>query len=102
MICILGYIGGGDHPCLPDKEMPCDLENNCSPYGICAYNQERSEYECKCQEGYHGNGYVCQASQENELETTEKGNFFPFSLAVPRIPYKNKELDLHEMFFSDL
>lgn len=68
---LLGYVGEGNN-CVADKDMPCDVVNNCSPYAVCSFSQEINEYECRCQEGYQGNGYICEKSSENELETTEK------------------------------
>lgn len=68
----LGYVGDG-RICIADRRRPCDIVNNCSPYGLCQLNQETNDYECHCLNGYTGNGYICERSHEseNELEETE-------------------------------
>lgn len=37
----------------------CSVANNCSPYGVCAFDENSNSYNCICLPGYYGDGYSC-------------------------------------------
>lgn len=39
--------------------LPCDVENNCSPYAQCEWVESELRNKCVCNPQYEGNGYVC-------------------------------------------
>lgn len=39
--------------------LPCDIENNCSPYAQCEWVESELRNKCVCNPQYEGNGYVC-------------------------------------------
>ncbi|XP_051169856.1 nidogen isoform X3 [Leptopilina boulardi] len=63
--CLPGY-ETVDQVCSPvSQTTPCNVENNCSPYGLCSYDGNRQIHVCTCQPGYTGNGYDCYPEGEN-------------------------------------
>lgn len=42
-----------------DEGMPCDVENNCSPYAQCEWVESELKNKCVCNPQYEGNGIVC-------------------------------------------
>lgn len=68
--CLQGYIGDGQI-CVADKRQPCDLVNNCGRHARCMAREVSGgsyRYECVCDSGYDGNGYVCRVASVEEQE----------------------------------
>uniref|UniRef100_A0A1Q3FIC5 Putative low-density lipoprotein receptor n=1 Tax=Culex tarsalis TaxID=7177 RepID=A0A1Q3FIC5_CULTA len=57
--CPEGFIGNGIHSC-KSIPPPCNIRNNCGLHASCEpdYNNP-STYECKCNAGFFGDGFVC-------------------------------------------
>jgi nidogen (entactin) len=58
-LCPGGFVGDGIKVCksLPP---PCNVRNNCGLYATCVPNyRDPSVYECACNAGYFGDGFVC-------------------------------------------
>ena len=43
--------------CVP--VVPCNEVNNCSPHAQCLYDPSVSDYRCRCNRGYDGDGIAC-------------------------------------------
>ncbi|XP_071454679.1 nidogen-like isoform X2 [Hetaerina americana] len=57
--CIPGFKGNGYQCVQVTQNVPCDIENNCSPLAVCSFNEVAEEHLCVCLPGYVGDGYVC-------------------------------------------
>ncbi|XP_033230470.1 nidogen-like isoform X2 [Belonocnema kinseyi] len=63
--CLPGY-ESVDQICTPiSQSTSCNVENNCSPFGLCSYDGNRQIHVCTCQPGYTGNGYDCYPDSED-------------------------------------
>lgn len=56
-----------------DKEterLPCDVDNNCSPYGECLWVESELRNKCVCNPQYEGNGYECTEVEVSCLDVS--------------------------------
>ncbi|CAD7078769.1 unnamed protein product [Hermetia illucens] len=61
--CIEGFTGDGVKSCISIPS-PCNVRNNCGLHATCApVNDEYRRYECRCDPGYYGDGYLCVEEQ---------------------------------------
>ncbi|XP_063703047.1 nidogen [Culicoides brevitarsis] len=51
-----------------NQGVACDIENNCSAYASCQWNDISSKYECICNPGYHGDGIDCREKEVSCVE----------------------------------
>ncbi|XP_017793749.1 PREDICTED: nidogen-2 [Habropoda laboriosa] len=65
-VCILGY-QDTEEGCYPLVRGSCDVEDNCSQYGICNLDPETQTHVCICIPGFVGDGYTCYSDGD---ETT--------------------------------
>ncbi|XP_055547444.1 nidogen [Wyeomyia smithii] len=57
--CPEGYVGDGVMQC-KSIPPPCNVRNNCGLHATCGPNfREPSKYECSCNPGFFGDGFVC-------------------------------------------
>lgn len=57
--CPAGFVGDGVRTC-KSVPPPCNVRNNCGLNAVCAPNYRDPQlYECSCNQGYHGDGYLC-------------------------------------------
>ncbi|XP_047002161.1 nidogen isoform X1 [Schistocerca americana] len=56
--CLPGFTGNGVF-CTAIEKLSCTVANNCSPFGVCAYDELTAGYHCQCLPGYVGDGYSC-------------------------------------------
>ncbi|XP_012540615.1 nidogen isoform X3 [Monomorium pharaonis] len=66
--CIPGF-EETDQGCYPSQHVPCNEEDNCSPYGLCSFDGNRKKHVCVCMPGYIGDGYTCYS--ESDVTTTD-------------------------------
>lgn len=58
-LCPPDFVGDGVKTC-KSVPPPCNVRNNCGLYASCAPNyRDSSNYECVCNDGYYGDGFVC-------------------------------------------
>ncbi|XP_043266975.1 nidogen isoform X2 [Venturia canescens] len=71
--CLPGFTNTqrGCYPVQGPGEATCDLANNCSPYGICAYDSDRQGHICICHPGYVGDGYTCYPETDSTTGQSE-------------------------------
>ena len=50
-----------------DLGLGCDILQNCSPNAECIYDEDKGIYECRCLDGFSGDGIDCN---ENVIEGT--------------------------------
>ncbi|KAF7287931.1 hypothetical protein GWI33_000273 [Rhynchophorus ferrugineus] len=74
--CLPGFTGNG-FSCSPFTNQGCNVNNNCSPYGICSVDAATNRYQCTCMPGFDGDGYNC-------FQTTSTVS------PVPTEPYHNE------------
>nr|XP_050849041.1 nidogen-like isoform X3 [Vespula vulgaris] len=67
-ICAPGF-DQTDQGCYPVQHISCDIENNCSPNGMCSFDGDKQKHVCICSAGYIGDGYNCYS--ENDTITEE-------------------------------
>lgn len=48
----------------------CDIENNCSAYATCQWNDQIGRYECICNPGFHGDGIDCREKEVSCVEVS--------------------------------
>ena len=68
-VCRAGYYGNGVQCVpLPGREPgegggevgpPCSSHEDCSPYGLCDWNEAIRQYQCRCRPPYSGDGVRC-------------------------------------------
>ncbi|KAG7213656.1 hypothetical protein KM043_002901 [Ampulex compressa] len=68
-MCIPGF-EETDQGCYPIQHGSCDVEDNCSPYGLCSFDGDRQKHVCICLPGYVGDGYTCYS--ETDATTTDE------------------------------
>ncbi|XP_025991116.1 nidogen isoform X2 [Solenopsis invicta] len=68
-ICMPGF-EETDQGCYPSQHVPCNEEDNCSPYGLCSFDGNRKKHVCVCMPGYVGDGYTCYS--ESDVTTTDE------------------------------
>ncbi|XP_030387552.1 nidogen-1 [Scaptodrosophila lebanonensis] len=56
--CLDGYEGDALEGCTSKPE-PCNVRNTCGIHATCEPTEDPAHYECQCNAGYHGDGYVC-------------------------------------------
>ncbi|XP_055600604.1 nidogen-like [Uranotaenia lowii] len=57
--CPEGYVGNGVQQC-KSIPPPCNVRNNCGLHATCGPKfREPSQYECTCNPGFFGDGFVC-------------------------------------------
>ncbi|XP_072765184.1 nidogen isoform X3 [Anoplolepis gracilipes] len=66
-VCMPGF-EETDQGCYPAQHVPCNEEDNCSPYGLCSFDGNRQKHVCVCMPGYVGDGYTCYS--ESDITTT--------------------------------
>lgn len=57
--CLAGYSGNGYQCTLVIARETCNTANDCSPYGVCTFNDAVQHHICVCLPGYTGDGYNC-------------------------------------------
>ncbi|XP_066603007.1 nidogen isoform X2 [Prorops nasuta] len=62
-MCISGF-EETDQGCYPVQNESCDVENNCSPNGMCSFDGNRQKYVCSCLPGFVGDGFTCYPDTE--------------------------------------
>ncbi|XP_046820938.1 nidogen-like isoform X3 [Vespa crabro] len=67
-ICTPGF-DQTDQGCYPVQHISCDIEDNCSPNGMCSFDGDKQKHVCICSAGYIGDGYNCYS--ENDTITEE-------------------------------
>lgn len=67
--CYQGFQGNGT-TCNPIESFSCNIANNCSPYGYCAFNPSTNHYACNCLTDYEGDGYTCYPITTTTTTTT--------------------------------
>ncbi|XP_047349035.1 nidogen-like isoform X3 [Vespa velutina] len=67
-ICGPGF-DQSDQGCYPVQHISCDIEDNCSPNGMCSFDGDKQKHVCICSAGYIGDGYNCYS--ENDTITEE-------------------------------
>ncbi|XP_035725753.1 nidogen-like isoform X3 [Vespa mandarinia] len=67
-ICAPGF-DQTDQGCYPVQHISCDIEDNCSPNGMCSFDGDKQKHVCICSAGYIGDGYNCYS--ENDTITEE-------------------------------
>ncbi|XP_015172869.1 PREDICTED: nidogen-2 isoform X3 [Polistes dominula] len=68
-ICSPGF-DQSDQGCFPIKHVSCDIENNCSPNGMCSFDGDKQKHVCICSAGYIGDGYTCYSENDTITEDT--------------------------------
>ncbi|XP_076672085.1 nidogen isoform X2 [Andrena cerasifolii] len=51
-----------------DRDLSCNVVNRCHPYAQCIYVPSTSDYECRCNAGYEGDGMECTKTEVSCLE----------------------------------
>ncbi|XP_067632308.1 nidogen [Eurosta solidaginis] len=67
--CYEGYEGDALEGCR-SVPPPCNVRNNCGVYATCEPTDDPARYECQCNAGFHGDGYVC-VEDRNCLNTPQ-------------------------------
>ncbi|XP_039956515.1 nidogen [Bactrocera tryoni] len=67
--CIEGYEGDALEGCRSIPP-PCNVRNNCGVHATCEPTDDPARYECQCNAGFHGDGYVC-VEDKNCLNTPQ-------------------------------
>ncbi|XP_050299870.1 nidogen [Anthonomus grandis grandis] len=67
--CLPGFRGDGLN-CQPVTSQDCDMNNNCSPYGICSIDPATNQFSCHCHPGFEGDGYYCVPRVTNPIPTS--------------------------------
>ncbi|XP_017755219.1 PREDICTED: nidogen-2 isoform X2 [Eufriesea mexicana] len=69
-ICMPGF-EETEQGCYPISEQgSCNVEDNCSPNGICNFDAERQRHVCICLPGFIGDGYTCYP--DADVTTTDE------------------------------
>ncbi|XP_043521391.1 nidogen isoform X5 [Frieseomelitta varia] len=58
-ICLPGFEDTEQGCYLASQRATCDVEDNCSPNGICSFDTERQKHVCICLPGFVGDDYTC-------------------------------------------
>lgn len=45
---------------VPSQDTSCETLNNCHSNAKCIHNENSQRYECQCDPGYSGDGYICK------------------------------------------
>lgn len=51
-----------------DRDLSCNVMNRCHPYAQCIYVTSTADYECRCNQGYEGDGMECIKTEVSCLE----------------------------------
>ncbi|XP_017878833.1 nidogen-1 isoform X2 [Ceratina calcarata] len=51
-----------------DRDLSCNVVNRCHPYAQCIFVAATSDYECRCNPGYEGDGLDCRRTEVSCLE----------------------------------
>lgn len=60
--CMESYEGNALEGC-KSIPTPCNVRNTCGVHATCEPTEDPAKYECQCEAGYQGDGYVCVEQQ---------------------------------------
>ncbi|XP_018315632.1 nidogen-2 isoform X2 [Mycetomoellerius zeteki] len=73
----------GEYTTIDYRDLSCNVVNRCHPYAQCIYVTSTSDYECRCNPGYEGDGMECTKTDEcndnSECEKNEQCTYHPMS-----------------------
>jgi nidogen (entactin) len=73
----------GEYTTVDYRDLSCNVVNRCHPYAQCIYVPSTSDYECRCNPGYEGDGMECTKTDEcndnSECEKNEQCTYHPIS-----------------------
>ncbi|KAK2575184.1 hypothetical protein KPH14_003221 [Odynerus spinipes] len=70
--------------CYPIQNLSCDIENNCSPNGMCSFDGDEQKHVCICSNGYIGDGYTCYSENDTMTEEPPQPQCFIGSCLCPQ------------------
>jgi nidogen (entactin) len=62
-------MGDGITECKP-RPIGCNIENKCGLHATCEYDPSTSLYQCQCERGYYGDGFVCYTEINCHVDPT--------------------------------